>query len=58
MKIAGEVLIGVIYVAIVFSLVRPGSPAATVVQTVSNALVGVVGSATGYNQFGGINLNG
>lgn len=57
MKIAGEVLIGIIYLAIVYSLVRPGSPAAATVKTVSNALIGVVGSATGYNQFGGISLS-
>lgn len=57
MKIVGQFLIGVIYLAIVYTLVRPGSPAATVIKTTSNALVGVVGSTTGYNTFGGIKLS-
>lgn len=57
MKIVGEVLIGVIYLAIVFTVVRPGSPAASVVKTTSNALIGVVGSTTGYNTFGGVKLS-
>jgi xanthosine utilization system XapX-like protein len=49
-----EFLVGVIYIAIIYALVRPTSPAAGVVQTISDAMVGVVGSATGYNQLGGI----
>lgn len=49
-NVLGEFLIGSIYLAIVYALVRPGSPAAGVVQTVGNALVSVVGSATGYHQ--------
>lgn len=40
-------LIGVIYVAILYALVRPGSPAAGAVNTVSNALAAVVATATG-----------
>lgn len=48
----GELFIGIIFLAILFSLVRPYSPAASVVQIVSSALVAVVGSATGYNQAG------
>lgn len=48
-----EFLVGVLFLAIIYSLVRPGSPAANVVQTISTALVAVVGSATGYNQSGG-----
>jgi len=43
-------VVGVIYLAILYALVRPGSPAAAVVQTISSAMVAVVGSATGYNQ--------
>lgn len=54
--IAGEVLIGVIYLAIVYALVRPGSPAAGAVQTISNLMIGVVGNVTGYNNVGGITL--
>lgn len=53
MNIVGEVLIGVIYLAIVYVLVRPGSPAANAIKVVSGALVGVVGSVTGYTQVGG-----
>lgn len=56
MKIGGEVLIGIIYLAIVFALVRPGSPAAAVVKIVSNALIGIVGSVTGYNQIGAVSV--
>jgi xanthosine utilization system XapX-like protein len=52
----GEVLIGVIYLAIVYSLVRPQSPAASVIKTVSNALIGIVGTVTGYTQVGGLTL--
>lgn len=55
-RIAAEVLIGVIYLAIVYVLVRPGSPAATAVKTITGALVGVVGSVTGYSQVGGTSL--
>lgn len=49
-----EFLIGIIYLAIVYSLVRPGSPAAGAVKTISNTLIAVVGSATGSNTLGGI----
>lgn len=56
MNIIGEVLIGVVYLAIVFTLVRPTSPAAGVIQTLGTALTGVVGSVTGYNQIGAIGL--
>lgn len=43
-----DFIAGAVFLAIVFALVRPGSPAAGVVKTVSDALIGVVGSATGY----------
>ena len=43
----GEYIFGAIVVAIIYSLVRPGSPAAGAVQTISNALIAVVGTATG-----------
>ena len=52
--LAGELLIGVIYIAIVYALVRPGSPAAGAVTTISNLMIGLVGSVTGSNNFGGI----
>lgn len=44
----GELLIGVVYLAIVFSLVRPQSPASGIIENVTNALVGLVGVVTGY----------
>ncbi len=50
MNVIWEFVIGSVYVAIIYTLVRPGSPAADVVKTVSDALVGVVTSATGYHQ--------
>lgn len=56
MKLIGEFLIGVVYLAIVYAVVRPNSPAGTAIQSIGNALVGVVGSATGYNNFGGVKL--
>ena len=56
MKMLGEFAVGVLYIAILYALVRPGSPAAAVVKTVSEALVGVIGNATGYSQTGGENL--
>lgn len=55
-KILGEFLIGVLYLAIVYALVRPGSPAATVVHTISDALIGVVANVTGYSELGGLVL--
>ena len=55
-KTLGEFAVGVLYIAILYALVRPGSPAAAVVKTVSDALIGIVGNATGYYQTGGENL--
>jgi hypothetical protein len=55
-RIIGEFAAGALYLAVVYALVRPGSPAAAVVRTVTDALTGIVGSATGYNQAGGITL--
>lgn len=53
-KTAAEFTIGIIYLAILYALVRPSSPAAPVVAAVSSALVAVIGSATGYNQTGSV----
>jgi hypothetical protein len=49
-NVVTEVVVGAVYLAILYALVRPGSPASAVVKTISSALVAVVGSATGYNQ--------
>lgn len=45
-----DFIVGVIYLAIIYALVRPSSPAASVVAFVSGALVAVVRSATGFHQ--------
>lgn len=58
MKLTAQFITGTIYVAILYMLVRPNSPAATTIQTVSNALIAVVGNATGAQNLGGVNLNG
>lgn len=50
----GEFLVGVLYVAILYALVRPNSPAANVIKIISNTLIAVVGSATGYNDLGAL----
>lgn len=42
-----DFLVGTVFVAIVYTLVRPGSPAADAVHTISNALIAVVGTVTG-----------
>jgi len=44
-----QFVIGVIIVAIVFMLARPGSPAATAIEDVSKALAGLVRTATDYS---------
>lgn len=42
------VISGVIILGIIYMLVRPGSPAATAIQQVSDALTALVQTATGY----------
>ena len=48
-----DIAFWVIFVAIVMSLVRPGSKGAQLAVTVMNAFAAVVGTATGYVQRGG-----
>ncbi len=43
-----SVLTGVLVVALVYMLVRPGSKAATAVTAVSSAMVALVGNVTGF----------
>jgi hypothetical protein len=43
-----ELITGAIVAAIIFTLVRPGSPAATAVADVSNALAALVKTTTNY----------
>lgn len=47
-----EIIVGVLIVAVIFMLVRPGSPASTAVAQVSAALSAMVATATQY-QAGG-----
>ncbi|HEY6275596.1 MAG TPA: hypothetical protein VIX86_04620 [Streptosporangiaceae bacterium] len=46
-------LVGVLILATLFMLVRPGSPALSAVKAVSDALGALVGAATGFTQTGG-----
>lgn len=46
--VAWEWLVGIFIVAVVYMLVRPGSPAAQAVADVSNALAAMVTTATQY----------
>jgi hypothetical protein len=55
-KFIGEILVGVIYIAILMSLVRPQSKGVALIQSIENLIIGLVGSVTGYNDFGGIQL--
>ncbi len=45
-----SVLTGVLVVALVYMLVRPGSKAATAVTAVSGALGAMIGTVTGFTQ--------
>lgn len=47
-----DVAFYVIFVAIVFSLVRPGSKGGAAIVAVTDALAAVIGLATGYVQRG------
>jgi hypothetical protein len=44
---------GVLYIAIIYMLVRPGSPASASVVALGDALQDLVKGATGYGQFSG-----
>jgi hypothetical protein len=48
-----EIIIGVVYVAIIFTLVRPGSKGPAVVNSVLDALTDLVKSTTGYGSISG-----
>ena len=43
----GTFLVGIIYLAVIFVLVRPGSQGPTLVSNVSNGLSGLVNAGTG-----------
>ena len=52
-KDLGTFLVGIIYLAILFTLVRPGSQGPTLVSNVSNGLIGLVNAGTGGGSFSG-----
>lgn len=43
----GAFLVGIVYLAVLFVLVRPGSQGPSLVSNVSNGLVGLVNAGTG-----------
>jgi hypothetical protein len=43
-----QLIIGSIILAIIFTLVRPGAPAAAAITDVTNALSGLIGTTTDY----------
>jgi hypothetical protein len=49
-----SVITGVIILAIIYMLVRPGSPAATAIAQVGNALSALVATSTGYTTTGAV----
>lgn len=53
-----EFIVGVMILAIVFMLVRPGAPAAAAIQDISKALAGLVKTATDYTVSGTSTGNG
>ena len=53
MSLLPEFLTGILYLAILYVLVRPGSPGANIIKTLFSTLVAVVGEATGSSALGG-----
>jgi hypothetical protein len=43
----GAFLIGVVYLAVLFTLVRPGSQGPTLITNASNGLIGLINAGTG-----------
>lgn len=50
---AWEVIIGAVYIAIIFTLVRPNSKGPAVVNSILDALTDLVKSTTGYGSING-----
>lgn len=48
----GDMIFWLLIVAIVFSLVRPGSKGAAALISITDGLAAVIGTATGYTQRG------
>lgn len=53
MKNITEVVVLIVYLAVVFTLVRPGSQGPGLVTASGNALSGLIGSATGGGTWSG-----
>jgi hypothetical protein len=53
-----DFITAILYLAIIYVLVRPGSPAANVIKTITQTLVSVVGEATGSSALGGSSGSG
>jgi len=51
-KSAGIFLVGIIWLAALFLLVRPGTKGPTLVSNVSNGLIGLVNAGTGGGGWG------
>lgn len=49
----GTFLVGIVYLAILFTLVRPGSQGPTLITNVSNGLSGLINAGTGGGTFSG-----
>lgn len=50
-KDLGAFLIGIVYLAVLFTLVRPKSQGPTLVTNVSNGLIGLIKAGTGGGTF-------
>jgi len=48
-----DLLAGVIVLALVYMLVRPGSKGTVLITAIGDALMNLVGSVTGFNDTGG-----
>lgn len=49
MSLFWDFVVGAVYVAIVYTLVRPNSPAAATIKVITSAMTGLVRSTTGYH---------
>ncbi len=50
---AFDVILAIVWVAVIFVLVRPGSQGPTLVTNISNGLKGLIGQATGGGTWSG-----
>lgn len=52
-KDLGTFLVGLIYLAVLFTLVRPGSQGPTLITNVTSGLAGLINAGTGGGKFSG-----